>query len=118
MNARTHRRSQVNRLLKWIAAGVLLAGLFVQITQLSRISAQAKQTDAAAEEITLLSARVDNLQVALTQYTRLSRIEERAKALDMRWPDESQLRVLNLPELVQTEDTHTADNIGAASTAQ
>ena len=99
--------------LKMILAGCLLIGLFVQISLLAQISGQAKALNKVNGQIRELTSAEEDLQVCLSMYQNLERIENRAKALGMRLPDESQIRVVSLPGLAEDVSTQTAENTAA-----
>lgn len=99
--------------LKMILAGCLLVGLFVQISLLAQISGQAKALNKVNGQIRELTSAEEDLQVCLSMYQNLERIENRAKALGMRLPDESQIRVVSLPGLAEDISTQTAENTAA-----
>lgn len=95
--ARNARRENAwNRLLLILAAAVLLTGLFVQITMLSRISSQNKQASALEKEIVELSANAENLELSINQYHNLEAIAARARQLGMEQPNETQIRVVSV----------------------
>ena len=96
-----------------ILAGCLLVGLFVQISLLAQISGQAKALNKVNGQIRELTSAEEDLQVCLSMYQNLERIENRAKALGMRLPDESQIRVVSLPGLAEDVSTQTAENTAA-----
>ncbi len=99
--------------LKMILAGCLLVGLFVQISLLAQISGQAKALNKVNGQIRELTSAEEDLQVCLSMYQNLERIENRARALGMRLPDESQIRVVSLPGLAEDVSTQTAENTAA-----
>ena len=99
--------------LKMILAGCLLVGLFVQISLLAQISGQAKALNKVNSQIRELTSAEEDLQVCLSMYQNLERIENRARALGMRLPDESQIRVVSLPGLAEDVSTQTAENTAA-----
>ena len=69
---RSKRQTAWSRVLLIVAALILFAGLFVQITMLSRISSQSNQ------------------------YHNLETIAARAQQLGMEQPDETQIRVVSV----------------------
>lgn len=103
---RSKRRNGWNRLLLIAVAAVLFAGLFVQITMLSRISSQNKQAAKLEREIMELSASAENLEVSINQYHNLETIAARAQQLGMEQADETQIRVISVSH-VNMEDTST-----------
>jgi len=93
---RTKRRGAGSRALLIAAAVALFAGLFVQITMLSRISSQNKLASELQDEITDLTARAQNLELSINQYHDLSAIEIRAQRLGMEKAEDTQLRVVSV----------------------
>ena len=113
---RTSRRIRERRLSRalMIAFAVVLAlGVCSQIAMMARLSGQNKQVVETEREIRALSASADNLNLSLNQYHNLERIALRARQLGMEQPDETQLRVVNLPTLIDSTSTQSADNSGA-----
>ena len=96
-----------------VCAAVLLAGVLSQIAMMARLSAQNKQVVETQKEIRALSASADNINLSLNQYHNLERIAARAAQLGMEQPDETQLRVVNLPALIDSTSTQSADSSGA-----
>ena len=111
--ARRAREKKLNRMLMAAFALVLFVGVFLQIAMMARLSAQNKQAVEAQAETHALAIRAENLNLALNQYHNLERIAFRAKQLGMEQPDETQLRVVNLPTLIDSTSTQSADNSGA-----
>lgn len=118
-NASARRRAARRRTsgpLKAVLAVCLLAGLFVQISLLARYSAQAKEISRVNGQIRELTSQEEDLQVCLSMYQNLERIEARAQALGMQLPDESQIRVVSLPGIAEEALTQTAENTAAETT--
>lgn len=109
---RSRRDAAWSRALLVMAAVVLFAGLFVQITMLSRISSQAKQAAKLEREIVELSASAENLEVSINQYHNLKDIAVRAQQLGMEEPDETQIRVVNVANAGHAE--YTSNQTAAA----
>ncbi len=107
------REKKLNRMLMTVFAVVLFVGVVLQIAMMARLSAQNKQVVEAQNETHMLGVRADNLNLALNQYHNLDRIAARAQQLGMEQPDETQLRVVNLPTLIDNTSTQSADNSGA-----
>jgi cell division protein FtsL len=106
-------RRQNRRGIFRIALGVLLfAGLFMQICMLAEISGKNKEITSVDRDIRTLSAEKDNLELKIAQYAQLSRIEERALALGMQWPEDDQLRVISLPAEYADMSAHTTELTG------
>ena len=108
--ARDRRRSWV---MIAVLALVIFAGMFAQITMLSRISGQRKAGRQLEQEIRELSASAENLNLSLNQLASLARVEERARQLGMDKPSESQIRVVTLPGGMESTSTQSAEAIGA-----
>ena len=111
--SRRTRERRLNRLLMVAFALVLFIGVFTQIAMMARLSGQNKQAVETEKEIRALSASADNLTLSLNQYHNLERIAARAEQLGMEQPDDTQLRVVNLPTLIDGTSTQSADSTGA-----
>ena len=110
---RERRTIARNRRLLILAALVLFAGLFLQITMLSRISLQTKRASAVEKELVELNANAQNLELSINQYHNLEAIAARAQQLGMEQPDETQIRVVNVAKINQEDtSTQTAGSIG------
>ena len=94
--SRPRRTAARNRWLLAAAALILFAGLFLQITMLSRVSAQNKRASAIEREIAELGAYAENLELSINQYHNLENIAARAQQLGMEQPDATQIRVVNV----------------------
>ena len=103
---RARKTAARNRRLLILAALVLFAGLFLQITMLSRISLQSKRASAVERELIELNANAENLELSINQYHNLEAIAARAQQLGMEQPDETQIRVVSVAR-IQPEDTST-----------
>lgn len=95
-----------------LAAVVLFAGLFAQITMLSRISAQSKRASAVEREIAALGANAENLELSINQYHNLEAIAARAREMGLEQPDETQIRVVS----VNRSDAHDTSVQAAGNT--
>ncbi len=107
------RERRTSRALMIAFALVLFIGVFAQIAMMAKLSGQNKQVVQTQKEIKALSASADNLNLGLSQYHNLNRIAARAQQLGMEQPDETQLRVVNLPTVIDSTSTQSADNSGA-----
>ena len=103
---RARRITARNRTLLILVGIVLFAGLFLQITMLSRISLQSKRASAVEWELEELSANAENLELSINQYHNLEVIAARAQQLGMEQPDETQIRVVSVAK-INPEDTST-----------
>ena len=110
---RRTRERKLNRLLMAVFALVLFLGAVSQIAMMARLTGQNKQIVAAQKEIHEWSAKVDNLEFNLNKYHNHKRITALAQQLGMQMPEGSQLRVVNLPGLLDVTSTQSADNTGA-----
>ena len=110
--SRRTRERQTSRVLMIAFALVLFIGVFAQIAMMAKLSGQNKQVVETRKEIKALSASADNLNLGLSQYHNLERIAARAQQLGMEQPDETQLRVVNLPALIEGTSTQSADSSG------
>ncbi len=111
--SRRARDRRMNRLLIAAFALVLFIGVCGQIAMMARLSGQNKRLVETEQEMRALSASADNLNLSLNQYHNLERIAARAEQLGMQQPGETQLRVVNLPTLIDSTSTQSADNTGA-----
>lgn len=103
---RSRRENAISRVMMLAVAVVLFAGLFAQITMLSRISSQSKQASRLEKEITELSANAENLELSINQYHNLENIAARAQQLGMEQPNATQIRVVNVARS-NSENTST-----------
>ena len=103
---RARKMSARSRMLMILAGLILFAGLFLQITMLSRISLQSKRAAALERELVELSANAENLELSINQYHNLEVIAARAQQLGMEQPDETQIRVVSVAK-INPEDTST-----------
>ena len=110
---RRTRERKLNRLLMAVFALVLFLGAVSQIAMMARLTGQNKQIVATQKEIHEWSAKVDNLEFNLNKYHNHERITALAQQLGMQMPEGSQLRVVNLPGLLDGTSTQSADNTGA-----
>ena len=111
--SRRTRERRLGRALMIAFALVLFLGVCAQIAMMARLSGQNKQVVETQKEIRALTASADNLNLSLNQYHNLERIAARAEQLGMEQPGETQLRVVNLPALIDSTSTQSADNTGA-----
>ena len=111
--SRRTRERQTSRILMIAFAVVLFIGVCAQIAMMARLSGQNKLVVQTRKEIRALSASADNLYLGLSQYHNLERIAARAEQLGMDQPDETQLRVVNLPTVIDSTATQSADSSGA-----
>ena len=109
---RRAREQKLSRMLMIAFALVLFIGVFSQIAMMAKLSGQNKRVVETRKEIKALSASADNLHLGLNQYHNLDRIAARAQQLGMEQPDETQLRVVNLPTLIDSTSTQSADSSG------
>lgn len=111
--SRRERERRTSRVMMVAFALVLFIGVFAQIAMMAKLSGQNKRLEETRKEIKVLSASADNLNLSLNQYHNLDRIAARAQQLGMEQPDETQLRVVNLPTVIDSTSTQSADSSGA-----
>lgn len=110
---RARREAARSRILLIVAAIILIAGLFLQITMLARISSQNKAASAMEKEIVELSASADNLELSINQHHNLKQIAVRAVEMGMSRPSETQIRVVSVARSeAQNTSTQMAERIG------
>ena len=107
------REQKLSRVLMIAFAVVVLLGVIAQITMMAQLSTQSKQTYALRSESKELTSRIQNLNRSLDQFHNRERITARALKLGMQLPDETQLRVVNLPGLSYSTTAQSAENTGA-----
>ena len=107
------REQRLNRRLMIALAAVLFIGVIAQIAMMAQLAIQSKQAYAAEKEAYDLTIRIENLNNSLEQFHSHDRIKARARQLGMQLPDETQLRVVNLPGLTYGTTAQSADNGGA-----
>lgn len=90
------RVSGRGRGLLLLAAVVLIAGLFAQVTMLARVSLQSRSAAALTDEIEALNAQADNLEMAVNGFHNLEQIRKRALQLGMEVADGTSTRVVNV----------------------
>ena len=106
------RRQCGNR--PWIAltAAVLFAGLFLQITMLSRVSSVSKRASALERETAALRREAVNLELRVNEFHNLDRIAARAQEMGMAQPDETQIRAVRVEETDEDTSTQAAGASG------
>ena len=109
---RQQRERRRSRAMMIAFAVVLFAGLFVQVSMISRLSTQAKASQQVEREIRDLSANAENLKLSLNQFKSPERVAALAARLGMEQPTEGQIRVVNLPVITDTS-AQSVENIGA-----
>lgn len=117
-NPRKARGYRQSRRLMIAFALVLLIGVVGQIALMARLSHQNKRLLAVQAEAAELSNRIDNLNLSLSQFHDHNRIRSKAQQLGMRLPDETQLRVVNLPGLVRDTSAQSVENTDAGEMMQ
>lgn len=110
-NVRRRREMLMSRILLVVAAIVLFSGLFAQVAVRARISRQSKEIAAVQNEIKSLTANVENLDLNINQRHNLEEIGRKAVELGMGQPDETQLRIVNLPVLNGNTSAQTVANV-------
>ena len=111
--SRRMRERRMSRALMIAFALILFLGVCSQIAMMARLSGQNKRVVETEKEIRALSASADNLNLSLNQYHNLERIALRARQLGMEQPAQTQIRVVNLPGIIEDTSTQSADISGA-----
>ena len=114
--ARNRRRRSPRRAFRGpvaVLAVLVFVGVVLQITQLARLSGQRKAQAGVEREIRVLSAQLENMNLSINSFHNLDRIAMRAKQLGMDQPDETQIRVVNLPGILGDTSTQSAEAVGA-----
>ena len=111
--SRRTRERKTNRILMLVFALVFFAGICTQVALMARLTGQNKQIVAVEKEMQDWNARIKNLDLNLSKYREHDRITALATQLGMVQPEGSQLRVVNLPRLVEDTSAQSADNSGA-----
>ena len=106
------RRRDGNRLWIALTAAVLFAGLFLQITMLSRLSSVSKRASALEKETSALKREAVNLELRINEFHNLDRIAARAQEMGMVQPDETQIRAVRVEKTDEDTSTQTAGNSG------
>ena len=107
------QNKRLNHILMIVFAAVLFVGLFSQIAMAARLSGQAKESRVVEQEIRVLTANADNLNLSLNQFQNLDRVAALAEQLGMEQPAEGQIRVVSLPAALESTSTQSAEHIGA-----
>lgn len=88
----------------------LVLGLFIYITEMARLTGQAKEINQVNSQIHELSKRLEERQVRLSMCKNLEEIQNRAVALGMQFPEDDQIRVISVPGYTQDAGQQTAEN--------
>lgn len=111
--SRQEQRNRATRRMMIAFAAVLFVCLFAQVFMISRLAMQNKEIRAVESKITSLKADAANYQLALNQLGDPVRVGNRATALGMVRPGEKQIRVVNLPDIVDNTSAQSAGNTSA-----
>ena len=106
------RRRRGNRLWIALTAAVLFAGLFLQITMLSRLSSVSKRASALERETSALKREAVNLELRINEFHNLDRIAARAQEMGMVQPDETQIRAVRVEKTDENTSTQAAGDSG------
>ncbi len=111
--SRQVERNRATRRMMIIFAAVLFVCMFAQIFMISRLAKQNKEIRAVESRIKALNADAENYRLALNQLGNTDRVSKRAAALGMIEPGEKQIRVVNLPDIVDNTSAQSAGNTSA-----
>lgn len=105
-------RRDGNRLWIALTAAVLFAGLFLQITMLSRVSSVSKRASALEKETAALKREAVNLELRVNEFHNLEQIAARAQEMGMEQPDETQIRAVRVEKTDEDTSTQAAGDSG------
>ena len=105
-------RCDGNRLWIALTAVVLFAGLFLQITMLSRVSSVSKRASALEKETAALKREAANLELRVNELHNLDRIAACAQEMGMVQPDETQIRAVRVEKTDEDTSTQAAEDSG------
>ena len=106
--ARRMREARMNRVMLRVTIGVVVVSLFVYITQMAGISANAKEIGRIRKEITQLKEERQYLEVKLAARQDLERVRDEAIGrLGMGYPDEGEVRIISLSGYASNLNTQT-----------
>lgn len=111
--SRQEERSRATRRMIIAFAIVLFVCMFAQVFMISRLARQNKDIRAVEARIKALNADAKNYELALSQLGDPDRVGRRATALGMVQPGEKQIRVVNLPDIVDNTSAQSAENTSA-----
>ena len=111
--SRQEERSRATRRMIIAFAIVLFVCMFAQVFMISRLARQNKDIRAVEARIKALNADAKNYELALSQLGDPDRVGRRAAALGMVQPGEKQIRVVNLPDIVDNTSAQSAENTSA-----
>ena len=112
------RRRSGNRLWIALTAVVLFAGLFLQITMLSRVSSVSKRASVLEAETVRLQREAINLELCVNEAHNLEHIAARAQQLGMVLPDETQIRAVRVKRTDAAASSGISDGEQARSEDQ
>ena len=107
---RAEQQFRANRVMMIAFMVVFFLGLFLQIAMAVRLAGQNKRIQAMELEIRDLSATADNLNLALSHYQSLDRVATQAQKLGMELPENDQIRVVHVPDIIEDTSAQGAVN--------
>ena len=94
---RRERIARTNRLMLRVTIALIVVSLFVYISRMAAISANAKEIAKIRQEITQLREEQQYLEVKLAARQDLDRVRDEATGrLGMRYPEEGQVQLVSL----------------------
>lgn len=112
--ARRARAARVNQMMLQVTIALVVISLFVYITRMAGISANAKEISCIKKEITQLKEEKQYLEVKLAARQDLERVRDEAIGrLGMNYPDEGEIRLISLGHYVQAPNMQTVHDNAA-----
>ena len=112
-NTKRSRRIQerkAGKVLMIVFIAVLFVGMFAQIAMIARLTRQNKQLRAVEAGVKQLGATAENLTLAINQLSEPGQLEAHARRLGMQTPSPEQLRVVNLPDVIDDTSAQSVEN--------
>ena len=112
---RKERIARTNRLMLRVTIALIVVSLFVYISRMAAISANAKEIAKIRQEITQLKEEQQYLEVKLAARQDLDRVRDEAMGrLGMRYPEEGQVQLVSLGGYLAGENWQTAHDTTAS----
>ena len=112
--ARRARIARINQIMLRVTVALIVVSLFVYITRMAEISANAKEINRIRQEITQLKEEQQYLEVKLAARQDLERVRDEAMGrLGMNYPDEGEVRLISLSGYASGLNTQTAHDNAA-----
>jgi len=111
---RRARAARMNQMMLQVTIALVVVSLFVYITRMAGISANAKEISRIKNEITQLKEEKQYLEVKLAARQDLERVRDEAIGrLGMNYPDEGEIRLISLGSYAQDPNVQTVHDNAA-----